>query len=97
VILFCGIGIGASLPCLDAILTQSIDKEMRGTITSIFSAMRFAGVAAGPPIIAILMKGKILDMIILLTTLSAIAALLAFKAIKPGNEKKVIDMEPVLD
>ncbi|MCJ8006579.1 MFS transporter [Lederbergia wuyishanensis] len=97
VILFCGIGIGASLPCLDAILTQSIDKEMRGTITSIFSAMRFAGVAAGPPIIAILMKGKILDMIILLTTLSVIAALLAFKAIKPGNEKKVIEMEPALD
>ncbi|WP_233711073.1 MFS transporter [Lederbergia citrisecunda] len=97
VILLCGIGIGASLPCLDAILTQSIDKEMRGTITSIFSAMRFAGVAAGPPIIALLMKGKNSDMIILLTILSVIASLLAFKAIKPEREKKAIDMDPVLD
>ncbi|MCR2820142.1 MFS transporter [Lederbergia panacisoli] len=97
VILFCGIGIGASLPCLDAILTQSIEKEMRGTITSIFSAMRFAGVAAGPPVIAILMKGKITDMIILLAALSIIAALLAFKAIKPEKGKKVVEMEPVFE
>ncbi|MBS4217403.1 MFS transporter [Bacillus sp. FJAT-49711] len=97
VILFCGIGIGASLPCLDAILTQSIEKEMRGTITSIFSAMRFAGVAAGPPVIALLMKGNITDMIILLASLSIVAALLALKAIKPEKENKSVEMEPVFD
>ncbi|WP_233713298.1 MFS transporter [Lederbergia citri] len=97
IILFCGIGIGASLPCLDAILTQSIEKEMRGTITSIFSSMRFAGVAAGPPIVALLMKGNISSMVILLTILSAVAALLAFKAIKPKRGKKVGEMDPVLE
>ncbi|MBS4222052.1 MFS transporter [Lederbergia citrea] len=97
VFLFCGIGIGAALPCLDAILTQSIEKEMRGTITSIFSSMRFAGVAAGPPIIALLMKGKITDMIFLLTGLSIIAALLAFKAIKPENDPKAFDMKPIVE
>lgn len=87
VFLFCGIGIGAALPCLDSILTQSIEKDMRGTVTAIFSSMRFAGVAAGPPIIAILMKDSNLDMIILLGSLSGISALLALKAIKPEKEK----------
>lgn len=97
VFLVCGIGIGAALPCLDSILTQSIEKEMRGTITSIFSSMRFLGVAAGPPVIALLMKGKILDMIILLGVLSVIAAWLAFKAIKPEEEKQVPKIQPVLE
>lgn len=95
VFLVCGIGIGAALPCLDSILTQSIEKEMRGTITSIFSSMRFLGVAAGPPVIALLMKGKILDMVILLGLLSIIAAWLAFKAIKPEEKKQVSKMQSV--
>ncbi len=45
-----GIGIGMTLPSLDAIITEGIKKEQRGTITSIYSAMRFIGVAAGPPV-----------------------------------------------
>ena len=45
-----GIGIGMTLPSLDAIITEGIEKEQRGTITSIYSAMRFVGVAAGPPV-----------------------------------------------
>ncbi|KRG12422.1 MFS transporter [Lederbergia galactosidilytica] len=97
VFLVCGIGIGAALPCLDSILTQSIEKEMRGTITSIFSSMRFLGVAAGPPVIALLMKGKILDMIILLGVLSVIGAWLSFKAIKPEEKKQATKVKPVLE
>ena len=50
-----GIGIGMTLPSLDAIITQGIEKEQRGTITSIYSAMRFVGVAAGPPVYAYFM------------------------------------------
>ena len=96
VFFFCGIGIGATLPCLDSMLTQSIDKEVLGTITSIFSSMRFAGVATGPPIIALLMKGKNTDMIIVLGALSLIAALLSLKAIKPEKDKPAVDMQPEL-
>jgi ACDE family multidrug resistance protein len=44
-----GIGIGISLPSLDAIITQRIEKDQRGTMTSFYSSMRFIGVAAGPP------------------------------------------------
>lgn len=51
-----GIGIGITLPSLDALITEGIEKEERGTITSIYSAMRFIGVAAGPPVYSFLMS-----------------------------------------
>ncbi|WP_174881920.1 MFS transporter, partial [Metabacillus niabensis] len=50
-----GIGIGMTLPSLDAIITEGIKKEQRGTITSIYSSMRFIGVALGPPIYSYIM------------------------------------------
>lgn len=84
--LLAGIGIGASLPPLDALITESIEKEERGTITSIYSSMRFIGVAAGPPVIAILMKNSQKSMFILLTVLSITAALATFIAIKPDKK-----------
>ncbi|WP_234396915.1 MFS transporter [Bacillus massiliglaciei] len=51
-----GIAIGAMLPSLDAVITENIEKEKRGTITSLYSSARFIGVAAGPPLMSILMK-----------------------------------------
>lgn len=54
--LITGVGIGLSLPCLDALITEGIEKEERGTISSIYSSMRFIGVAAGPPLIAVLLE-----------------------------------------
>jgi len=84
--LVAGIGIGASLPPLDALITESIEKEERGTITSIYSSMRFIGVAAGPPVIALLMKNSTKIIFILLTALSIAAALATFIAIKPDNK-----------
>nr|WP_281378771.1 MFS transporter [Paenibacillus phyllosphaerae] len=49
------IGIGVVLPCMDALITEGIEKEERGTVTSLYSSMRFIGVAAGPPAAALLM------------------------------------------
>ncbi|MBR7554689.1 MFS transporter [Allobacillus sp. GCM10007491] len=51
-----GLAIGALLPTLDAMITENIQKDARGTITSIYSAARFIGVAAGPPLMSLLMK-----------------------------------------
>ena len=51
-----GIGIGVGLPCLDAFITSGIEKQERGTVSSIYSSMRFIGVAAGPPVMALMMK-----------------------------------------
>ncbi|MFS0634902.1 MFS transporter [Mesobacillus foraminis] len=82
-----GVGIGASLPPLDSLITQGIEKEERGTITSIYSSMRFIGVAAGPPIIAILMKNSEKILFFTLTGLSVAAALATFIAIKPDKKE----------
>lgn len=84
--LLSGIGIGTGLPCLDALITEGIEKEERGTITSIYSSMRFIGVAAGPPVIALLMKGSDTWIFILLSGVSILGALIALKAIKPGAQ-----------
>ncbi|MGR3764250.1 MFS transporter [Rossellomorea sp. NS-SX7] len=53
---FLGLAIGALLPTLDAIITENIEKEERGTISSFYSSSRFIGVAAGPPLMSIFMK-----------------------------------------
>jgi MFS transporter, ACDE family, multidrug resistance protein len=83
VFLIGAIGIGASLPPLDTLITANIDKKQRGTITSIYSSMRFIGVAAGPPIIAIMMKNSEKFVFYLLTGLSIAAAIVILMAIKP--------------
>lgn len=83
--LFTGIGIGVALPSLDALITEGIEKEERGTITSIYSSMRFIGVAAGPPAIAILMKHSEKALFYILSALTILAALATFMAIKPDN------------
>lgn len=51
-----GIASGALLPVLDAIITEHIKKDERGTISSFYSSARFVGVAAGPPIMSAIMK-----------------------------------------
>ncbi|MCK6257148.1 MFS transporter [Fictibacillus sp. KIGAM418] len=82
-----GIGIGSALPCLDALITEGIEKEERGTITSLYSSMRFVGVALGPPIYAIIMKSDHSIVFYTSAGVSLFAALLAFFAIKPEKEK----------
>src|SRR5690625_2676151 len=81
--LICGIGIGAALPCLDALITKSLKKSVRGTIISIYSAMRFVGVATGPPATALLMEHHIGWFVGLLIFFSVIAGILSFWAINP--------------
>jgi len=84
--LISGVGIGASLPCLDALITEGIEKKERGTISSIYSSMRFIGVAVGPPLIALLLKYDNHWIFIVLSSLSIIAAVVALFAIKPKAE-----------
>ncbi|MFZ7944363.1 MULTISPECIES: MFS transporter [Bacillaceae] len=84
--LISGIGIGLGLPCLDALITEGIDKKERGTVTSIYNSMRFIGVAAGPPIIAVLMGHSNHWIFILLSSLSILAAFVALLSIKPKVE-----------
>jgi MFS transporter, ACDE family, multidrug resistance protein len=81
-----GIGIGMSLPCLDALITEGVKKEERGTITSLYSSTRFLGVAAGPPIYAILMKQSHEIVFYTSAAVAVAAILLCFVSIKPESD-----------
>lgn len=77
-----GIAIGALLPALDAIITENIEKELRGTVTSFYSSARFIGVAAGPPIMSLAMKSFLNASYIIAGILGAILLFIVFKCIK---------------
>lgn len=84
---FSGMGIGVALPCLDAFITEGIKKEERGTISAIYSSMRFIGVALGPPIVSLLMKTTQATLFWTMTGVSVISTLLALFALRPSKEK----------
>ncbi len=84
----CGVGIGVCLPSLDALITEGIDKKERGTITSIYSSMRFIGVAAGPPLVALLLKKSDVWIFVLLSGACVLSALVALLKIRPGRKEE---------
>ncbi|WP_246367056.1 MFS transporter [Paraliobacillus salinarum] len=76
-----GVGIGIGLPCLDAIITQSIEKEVRGTTTCLYSSARYIGVALGPPATAILMKYNVWWMVAVFSLVGLLAVFLSINKI----------------
>ncbi|WP_188454803.1 MFS transporter [Virgibacillus oceani] len=86
VLTIAGIGIGLSLPCLDALITEGVKKEVRGTVTSLYSSMRFLGVAVGPPLVSILVKNLPGMLNIGLAGFSLLAVLVTFFYVKPKND-----------
>ncbi|BBI33741.1 MFS transporter [Cohnella abietis] len=78
-------GIGAALPSMDALITEGIDKKQRGTVTSLYSSMRFIGVAVGPPISALLMRGSMSTLFLVVAATGLVATLITAFAIRPGH------------
>ncbi|SYX83661.1 bacillibactin exporter [Paenibacillus alvei] len=79
------LGIGASLPCLDSFITASIEKKHRGTISSLYSSMRFVGVAAGPMIAALVMNHTQTNLFLILCACGVAAALSGLFAIRASS------------
>ncbi|GMK38665.1 multidrug resistance protein [Paenibacillus sp. CCS19] len=77
-----GAGIGLVLPSLDALITEGIDKKQRGTITSLYSSMRFIGVAAGPLIASVMLDRERL-MFWIFAGVSIVSCAIALFAIRP--------------
>lgn len=77
-----GIAIGTLLPALDAIITENIRKELRGTVSSFYSSARFIGVAAGPPIMSLVMKNYLNVSYIAAGVLGFLLLFIVFKFIK---------------
>ncbi len=84
-----GGAIGAILPALDAMITENIAKDERGTISSFYSSARFIGVAAGPPVMSLLMKDYLNITYIVTGVLSICILFLVFKFIKSKPEKEI--------
>ncbi len=85
---FIGISIGAMLPTLDALITENVEKEEKGTITSFYSSSRFIGVAAGPPIMSIVMKNHLIPSLYFSGALAVIIGVLVFIFIQNVKPKK---------
>lgn len=82
-----GIAIGALLPTLDAMITENIEKEERGTISSFYSSARFFGVAFGPPLMSILMKDYLNISYIVSGVLGLIILFIVIKFIKTDDSQ----------
>jgi ACDE family multidrug resistance protein len=77
-----GVGTGLALPCINSFITGSVDKSMRGMITSLYSSVRFGGVALGPPIFGWLMTKETWILFGTNVVLIFIAVIWAFFAIQ---------------
>lgn len=80
------IGTGLLLPCLNTMITGSVEKSQRGMITSLYSSLRFLGVAAGPPLFELLMNISALAVFGTVSALALIALALVFFLIKPEGQ-----------
>jgi ACDE family multidrug resistance protein len=80
------VGTGLVLPCLNTMITGSVQKEQRGMITSIYNSLRYIGVALGPPLFGYLMKISNQMVFIVVTALAVIALALVFFLIKPKGK-----------
>ncbi|GAA0134090.1 MFS transporter [Paenibacillus sp. YSY-4.3] len=84
----CGAGIGMVLPSSDALITEGIEKSLRGTITSIYGSMRFIGVSLGPPIVSLLNKAGHMTLFFVIAGISLIAVILLLLMVKPETDKE---------
>jgi ACDE family multidrug resistance protein len=82
-----GAGFGIALPVMDTLLTEGIAKKQRGAVTSLYSSMRFIGVAAGPPATALLAKGGHGAVFYSYASLCAAAMCITLIWIRPGNSQ----------
>ncbi|PLS14821.1 MFS transporter [Bacillus sp. M6-12] len=85
-------GTGLILPCINTLITGSVQKEIRGFVTSLYSSVRFLGVAIGPPIFTRLIEWSRTGMFISLAILTLLVGLLALTMIhvkgKDGTPNK---------
>ncbi|OEC01854.1 MFS transporter [Lysinibacillus sphaericus] len=90
-----GIAIGALLPALDTIITDNIRKELRGTVSSFYSSARFIGVAAGPPIMSLVMKNYLNASYITAGVLGFMLLFVVLKFIKVEDIEKTNKMTQI--
>lgn len=82
---FLGIAIGAMLPAINMLVTSAAGQEERGVVTSLYGAVRFIGVAVGPPTFALVLEMGRAVMLGAAAVCAAIVLGLAWWLIKPDK------------
>lgn len=82
-VIISGVGAGLVLTSLNTLVTSAAAKEERGMVTSAYGAVRFFGVALGPPIFGMLMEAGRYVPFWFSAGLAAASALLAWWLIRP--------------
>lgn len=80
-----GLGIGATLPPINTLVTGAASSSERGLVTSLYGTVRFFGVALGPPTFGLIVGMGRLPMFLGAAAVSTLAALCAFLFVKPDK------------
>ncbi|MDQ0228028.1 ACDE family multidrug resistance protein [Metabacillus niabensis] len=88
VLVISSVGTGLVLPCINSLITGSVGKERRGFVTSLYSSVRFLGVAIGPPVFTRLLEWSRTGMFLSVAILTLIAGLLAITLIHVEKDPK---------
>ncbi|MGE5530476.1 MAG: MFS transporter [Patescibacteria group bacterium] len=78
-----GLGTGAALPPLNTLITSAAPRKERGGLTCLYGTVRFFGVAIGPPVFALGLKGMKIPLYLGFAAAAALLALLSLAVIKP--------------
>ncbi|MDK2931647.1 MAG: transporter, family, multidrug resistance protein [Bacillota bacterium] len=76
-----GLGSGLVLPSLNTMVTSAAGGQMRGMVTSVYGAVRFLGVAAGPPVFGLIMDSRRISVFVPAAVAAGAAALFVLFAL----------------
>lgn len=76
-----GLGSGLVLPSLNTMVTSAAGGQMRGMITSVYGAVRFLGVAAGPPVFGLIMDSRRISVFVPAAVAAGACALFVLRAL----------------
>jgi ACDE family multidrug resistance protein len=82
------LGTGMILPCLNSMIIGAVEKAERGMITSLYSGVRFIGVAVGPPVFTWLLDISRTVMFYSIAGLTALFGVVAIFFLKPKQQGK---------
>ncbi len=87
ILVISSIGTGLVLPCLNSLITGSVNAAKRGFVTSLYGSVRFLGVAIGPPIFGWLMNWSRTGMFLATASLTLVVGLLCLALIHVKKKK----------
>ncbi|MFC4322768.1 MFS transporter [Litchfieldia salsa] len=87
ILVISSVGTGLVLPCINSLITGSVDASKRGFVTSLYGSVRFLGVAVGPPIFGWLMAWSRTGMFLITASLTLVVGLLCMALIHVKKKK----------